>query len=278
MRRAMVILGEVLVLALVYLTAGLTLGAIKLRIPSMTGMGLLLLVNIVVVAAASWYVVHTAASGWTVGAGVAAILVTMQLLLPRLEPALEVRTGLRLMARLTVVGGLAALVAALGLILVFGRPDIDPVDPPALWLHCTPLAFAWKIPVLVVVYGLLQCAAITLARSLRPPVVGGPGPMDVLLAQLACGAIWVGALAVGTLGLEGRLRPIAGAFVGFIVVAGLAGRFMASVGAPLDFWLPRTVLPGVADVLAGLMGVYLLVPPLVEEGLEAAPAGGPGAP
>ena len=102
--------------------------------------------------AGSWFVAHASGYGWTAGVGVAAMVGAMQLLLPRLELSLEARSGLRGMALVGILSGIAALVAAAGLVMAFGPPSVHPAEaPPLLWLPYAPGSYAWRLPVLLVV-------------------------------------------------------------------------------------------------------------------------------
>lgn len=269
MREVFESIGELLAVALVYTAVGLTLGVMKAAPPSASNLGILLGINLVVMGAGSWFVAHASGYGWTAGVGVAAMVGAMQLLLPRLELSLEARSGLRGMALVGILSGIAALVAAAGLVMAFGPPSVHPAEaPPLLWLPYPPGSYAWRLPVLLVAYALLQVAAVTLAREIGPPRVGGPDFGDVLVARLVSGAVWVGAVALASLSLMGRTPPIVRALTGLAVVAGLAGRAVTYLAAPADIALPRALLPAVADLLAGLLAAFLLLSSWEPEDLE----------
>ncbi|HNX50558.1 MAG TPA: hypothetical protein PLS53_15125 [Thermoanaerobaculaceae bacterium] len=262
MREVFESIGELMAVALVYTAIGVTLEVMPATPPSAFRLGFLLAINFVVVAAGSWSVAHASGYGWLAGAGTAAVLGATQLLIPRLGFSLEARSGLRGMALLGVLAGLAALVAAAGLVMAFGPPGIHPAEaPPLVWLPHPPSGYAWRLPLLVVVYGVLQTAAVTLARTFLPPRVGGPDLSDLVTAQLVCGVVWVGALALDSLSLERRSLPIARSLVALVMVAGLAGRIMTYQRAPLEFWLPMTLLPALADGLTAALAAFLLLSP-----------------
>lgn len=253
-------MGEVLAVAVTYTALGLSLGVMKAAPPTALRLAAVLLVNLVVVVAASWYVTHTIGNKWVAAFGAASVMTATQLLLPRLELALEARSGLRGMALLAVLGGITALVASAGLVLAFGPQDTYPAEP-AIWLPFHPLAYLWRLPVLVAGYAVLHVIAIETARAIGP--LGRPDTDlgDLVVARLVSGVVWAGAIAMCSLNLEGRLGPIVRALVGFVVIGGLAGRLMLYLRTSLDIWFPRTLLPSVADFIAAVAACFLLIPP-----------------
>jgi len=254
-------IGEVAAVSVVYTALGLSLGVMRAAPPTPLRLALVLLVNLVVVIAASWYVTHTTGNKWIAAFGTASVMTATQLLLPRLELALEARSGLRGMALIAVLGGITALVAACGLVLAFGPPDVYPGGEPAIWLPFHPLAYLWRLPVLVVGYAALHVVAIEAARAMGPSGRTDTDLGDLVVARLVAGAVWAGAIAVCTLSLEGRLAAVVRALVVLVVIGGLGGRLMLYLRASVDIWFPRTLLPSVADFLAVLAASFLLVPP-----------------
>lgn len=254
-------IGEVAAVSVVYTALGLSLGVMRAVPPTPMRLAAVLLVNLVVVLAASWYAAHTSGYKWVAGFGLASIMTATQLLLPRLELALEARSGLRGMAVIAALGGITALVAAYGLVLAFGPPDPYAGWQPVLWLPFHPLEYLWRLPVAVVGYATLHILAITVARNLGPPSTAGTDYGDLTIARLVAGVVWVGAIAVASFGLESRLGAVVRALVILVVIGGLAGRLMLYLRAPIDIWFPRTLLPSAADFLATLAAAYLLLPP-----------------
>lgn len=267
-------IGEVAAVAVTYSALGLTVGVMKAAPPTALRLAAVLLVNLVVVVAASWYVTHTVGNKWVAAFGAASVMTATQLLLPRLELALEARSGLRGMAMIAVLGGITALVAACGLVLAFGPPDVFQGAEPAIWLPFHPLEYLWRLPVVVVGYAALHVVAVEAARAMGPAGRPDTDLGDLVVARLVAGAVWAGAIAVCTLSLEGRLGAVVRALVGLVVVGGLAGRLMLYLRTALDIWFPRTLLPSVADLIAAIAACYLLIPPLapvVEEEEPVAP-------
>ncbi|HPC84829.1 MAG TPA: hypothetical protein P5234_16500 [Thermoanaerobaculaceae bacterium] len=254
-------IGEVAAVAVVYSALGLSLGVMKASPPTALRLAAVLLVNLVVVAAASWYVTHTIGNKWVAAFGAASVMTATQLLLPRLELALEARSGLRGMALLAVLGGITALVAACGLVLAFGPPDVFQGPEPAVWLPLHPLEYLWRLPVLVAGYAALHVVAIEAARAMGPAGRADTDLGDLVVARLVAGAVWVGAIAVCTLSLEGRLGAVVRALAAMVVIGGLAGRLMLYLRASIDIWFPRTLFPSVADLVAVLAACLLLLPP-----------------
>lgn len=256
-------IGEVAAVSVVYTALGLSVGVMKAAPPTPLRLAAVLLVNLVVVIAASWYVTHTTGNKWVAAFGAASVMTATQLLLPRLELALEARSGLRGMALIAVLGGITALVAACGLVLAFGPPDIFQGTEPAIWLPFHPLEYLWRLPVVVVGYAALHVVAIEVARAMGPPGRTDTDLGDLVVARLVAGAVWAGAIAVCTLSLEGRLAPVVRALVALVVIGGLAGRLMLYLRTSVDIWFPRTLLPSVADLIAVLAACFLLIPPPV---------------
>lgn len=250
---------EVAVIALIYTVASVLVGATALALSGVWDLTRLFVINLIAVLSVAAFVWWADGTWWSVGATAVMTLMVLQVLVPHLETALERQASLGHLPLMTVRSLVAALIAV-GALLFFLPDDGGFAEfPPTLLVVGGLGSYLWRVLVLTASYALVHVAMMRFGRGVFGQA-GRAALAEEFLHRVLCGLVVVAVLVAVAAHLPAGGFPIRLFLVLIPVLVCLAGRLAVVAGWPLDMAATRVGLRAGADLVAGVLAIWLLLP------------------